>query len=101
MNESAPAPRVEEPLWEVFVRSDRGLSHVHAGSLRAADAKLAILSARDLYTRRQEGVSLWVVQSDDIHASDPYAKAELYDSAATKPYRHASYYTIPEGLGHL
>ncbi|MEG2578507.1 MAG: 1,2-phenylacetyl-CoA epoxidase subunit B, partial [Glutamicibacter sp.] len=21
------------PLWEVFVRSSRGLSHVHAGSL--------------------------------------------------------------------
>ncbi|HEX2248400.1 MAG TPA: 1,2-phenylacetyl-CoA epoxidase subunit B, partial [Arthrobacter sp.] len=23
------------PLWEVFVRSSRGLSHVHAGSLHA------------------------------------------------------------------
>lgn len=23
----------EWPLWEVFVRSSRGLSHVHAGSL--------------------------------------------------------------------
>jgi ring-1,2-phenylacetyl-CoA epoxidase subunit PaaB len=90
-----------EVLWEVFVRTDRGLSHVHVGSLRAADADLAIISARDLYTRRQEGVSLWVVQSSEIHASDPYAKAELFDSAASKPYRHASYYEIPEGLGHL
>ena len=24
------------PLWEVFVRSRRGLSHTHAGSLHAA-----------------------------------------------------------------
>ena len=23
------------PIWEVFVRSSRGLSHVHAGSLHA------------------------------------------------------------------
>ena len=27
--------------------------------------------ARDVYTRRQEGVSIWVVQSSDIAASDP------------------------------
>ena len=30
------------PLWEVFVRSRRGLSHVHAGSLHAPDAEMAL-----------------------------------------------------------
>jgi ring-1,2-phenylacetyl-CoA epoxidase subunit PaaB len=99
--DSAPTTRDPEVLWEVFVRSDRGLSHVHVGSLRAADANLALISARDLYTRRQEGISLWVARSSDIHASDPDAKAELFDSAASKPYRHASYYDVPEGLAHL
>ena len=49
------------PLWEVFVRPARGLSHVHAGSLHAPDAEMALRNARDLYTRRNEGVSLWVV----------------------------------------
>jgi ring-1,2-phenylacetyl-CoA epoxidase subunit PaaB len=90
-----------EPLWEVFVRSDRGLSHVHVGSLRAGDHELALLSARDLYTRRQEGVSLWVVRSSDVHASDPQDKKMLFEPAASKPYRHASYYTIPEGVTHI
>ena len=27
------------PLWEVFVRSRRGLSHIHAGSVHAPDAR--------------------------------------------------------------
>ena len=45
------------PLWEVFVRSRRGLSHVHVGSLHAPDAEMALRNARDVYTRRQEGVS--------------------------------------------
>ena len=40
------------PLWVVFVRASRGLSHVHAGSLHAPDAELALRNARDLYTRR-------------------------------------------------
>ena len=40
-----------EPLWEVFIRSKQGLDHKHAGSLHAADAKMAIENARDVYTR--------------------------------------------------
>ena len=57
------------PLWEVFVRASRGLSHVHAGSLHAPDAEMALRNARDLYTRRQEGVSIWVVPAAEITAS--------------------------------
>lgn len=92
---------VSEQLWEVFVRSARGLSHVHVGSLRAADARLAMLSARDLYTRRQEGASLWVVRSSELYCSDPAEKDAYFEPAAGKPYRHPSYYTIPEGVTHI
>ena len=54
------------PLWEVFVRARRGLSHTHVGSLHAPDAVIALRNARDLYTRRQEGVSIWVVPATAI-----------------------------------
>ena len=56
------------PLWEVFVRSRRGLSHTHAGSLHAPDAEMALRNARDLYTRRERtktshrGQSVWVMR---------------------------------------
>ena len=53
----------EWPLWEVFVRSKQGLEHKHCGSLHAADARHALQMARDVYTRRMEGVSLWVLPS--------------------------------------
>ena len=59
------------PLWEVFIRAKGGLSHRHVGSVHAPDPKLALSHARDTYTRREEGVSLWVVKSTDIVASDP------------------------------
>ena len=65
------APDGDWPLWEVFVRARRGLSHVHAGSLHAPDAEMALRNARDLYTRRSEGVSIWVVRASEIEASTP------------------------------
>ena len=49
------------PLWEIFIRSKQGINHKHVGSLHAADAEMAIQNARDVYTRRNEGVSIWVV----------------------------------------
>lgn len=100
-NNVAPAQGNQWPLWEVFVRSSRGLSHVHAGSLHAPDATMALRNARDLYTRRNEGVSLWVVKSEDINSSDPDHKDAFFESSQGKNYRHATYYTQSEGVKHL
>jgi ring-1,2-phenylacetyl-CoA epoxidase subunit PaaB len=89
------------PLWEVFVRGRRGLSHTHAGSLHAPDARMALRNARDLFTRRMEGVSIWVVPSAAITASSPDEKDPFFDPAADKAYRHPSFYEIPEGVTNL
>src|SRR5882724_11209423 len=89
------------PLWEVFIRSKQGLDHKHAGSLHAADAQMAIENARDVYTRRQEGVSIWVVESKYIHATNPDEAASLYDPANDKAYRHPTFYDLPDELKHM
>jgi ring-1,2-phenylacetyl-CoA epoxidase subunit PaaB len=89
------------PLWEVFVRQRRGLSHVHAGSLHAPDAESALQNARDVYTRRVEGVSLWVVASAAVHASDPDDAESMFEPFADKPYRHPTFYEIPDEVGHM
>lgn len=91
----------EWPLWEVFVRSKQGLEHKHCGSLHAVDAQQALQMARDVYTRRQEGVSLWVVLSSAITASAPDEKDQLFEPMADKIYRHPSFYAIPDDVGHM
>ena len=91
----------ELPLWEVFVRGQHGVAHRHVGSLHAADAKAAILAARDVYTRRKEGVSLWVVRSADITASAPSEKGPMFEPANDKAYRHPTFYDIPDDVGHM
>jgi len=87
------------PLWEVFVRAARGLNHVHAGSVHAADAQAATQAARDVYTRRNEGVSLWVVRSSEIHATDPDEADAWFE--VDHPYRHPTFYDLPDEVGHM
>jgi ring-1,2-phenylacetyl-CoA epoxidase subunit PaaB len=89
------------PLWEVFIRSKNGLSHKHAGSLHAADAAMALENARDVYTRRSEGVSIWVVESSQITASAPTDSAALFDPADDKVYRHPTFYNLPDEVKHM
>jgi ring-1,2-phenylacetyl-CoA epoxidase subunit PaaB len=62
---------------------------------------MALRNARDVYTRRQEGVSIWVVPSSQIEASSPEEKDAFFDPAADKAYRHPTFYAIPEGVRHL
>ena len=88
-------------LWEVFIRSKLGLDHKHVGSLHASDAKMAIENARDVYTRRQEGVSIWVVESKYIHASNPDEAESFYEPANDKVYRHPTFYDLPDEVGHM
>jgi len=89
------------PLWEIFIRSKQGLDHKHMGSLHAADAEMAIENARDVYTRRLEGVSIWVVESKHIHASNPDDAESFYEPAEDKVYRHPTFYDLPDEVKHI
>ena len=94
-------PPAVTPLWEVFIRPRNGLSPRHCGSVHAADEVLALQAARDVYTRRGEGVSIWVVPSNQIVASDPHHKDENFEPTASKIYRHPTFYEIPEEVGNM
>lgn len=89
------------PLWEVFIRSKQGLNHKHVGSIHAADAEMALENARDVYTRRMEGVSIWVVESMHIVASSPDDQGAFFEPANDKAYRHPTFYDIPKEVGHM
>jgi ring-1,2-phenylacetyl-CoA epoxidase subunit PaaB len=89
------------PLFEVFIRSKRGLDHRHVGSLHAQDHRQALEYARDTYTRRGEGVSIWVVASSDIVASQESDSASFYDPLDDKPYRHATFYKLPDAVDNM
>ena len=84
-------------LYEVFVRPKNGLDHRHVGSVHASDSEMALAKARELYTRRMEGVSLWVMKSKNITASNPADGDVLFAAAKDKIYRHPTFYDVPDG----
>lgn len=86
------------PLWEVFVQKKNGMPHEHVGSVHAPDAELAIQNARDVYTRRNEGRSIWVVPSAELHATKTEDNEMMFDPANDKIYRHPQFYKMPKGV---
>ena len=96
-----PHPRSPEtswPLWEVFTQPPGGGPHEHAGSLHAADAEMALQNARDVYARRGEAVSIWVVPSSEITASTPEDMGPFFEPGNDKAYRHPQFYKVPQGV---
>ena len=89
------------PLYEVFIRSRSGLEHKHVGSVHAADARMAIEHARDVYTRRNEGTGIWVVAAAQIVSSSPSDKGPLFEPSSTKVYRHPTFFPMPEEVKNL
>jgi len=72
--------------WEVFRQEKEGDPMRHGGSVMAPDAVLAVHYAREMYSRRQESVRLWVVRRADIHdLSDPDLLQPPIDRSFKKP----------------
>ena len=88
-------------LWEVFIQSKSGGHHVHAGSVHASDNKMALQNARDTYTRRNEGSSIWVIPAKYVSASSSDEADMFFDPANDKIYRHPTFYVMPEGAKQI
>lgn len=98
MSESASVSESQWELWEVFTQPKTGAPHEHAGSLHAPDREMALQNARDVYSRRGEAVSIWVVPAREIAATSPDDVAPFFDPSNDKVYRHPQFYKVPRGV---
>ncbi|MBS1652511.1 MAG: 1,2-phenylacetyl-CoA epoxidase subunit B [Bacteroidetes bacterium] len=89
------------PLWEVFIQKKSGQPFVHAGNIHAFDKEMALQNARDTYTRRMEGVAIWVVMSSNIVSSSPEEQGSFFDPANDKIFRHPTFYQVPDAIKHM
>lgn len=86
------------PLWEVFTQKESGQPHEHVGNVHAPDAEMALQNARDVYSRRNEAISIWVVPSSAIVASSPEDEGPFFEPANDKIYRHPQFYNVPRAI---
>lgn len=87
--------------WEVFTQPKDGAPYEHAGSVHAADKEMALLNARDVYSRRKEARSIWVVPSEAIISSNPEDAGAFFDPADDKIYRSPNFYKTPAGIKQI
>ena len=84
-------------VYEVFHQQSRGDPHIYVGSIHAPDAEMAILLAKEHYTRRQSCVNLWVVSATAILATE-YLDEDIFDKATDKSYRESWGYKTPKTI---
>ena len=69
------------PRWEVFKQDSPEKPHQAVGSVHATDAEHALLTARNVFARRPNAVSLWVVPASAVFS----VTAEELAGSSQKP----------------
>src|SRR5688572_6663241 len=96
------------PRYIVLHQDREGNPHRYAGSVHAPDAEMALLNARDVFVRRPECVSLWVVRANQVFSltaeeieegqSPAFLEDHEPERAATKG--EAETYHLFQKIGH-
>lgn len=83
--------------YEVFHQKKRGTHHQHVGSVHAPNPEMALLFAKEQYSRRGTCVNLWVTRTADVFASD-YDDADIFETSPEKLYREAAPYKVMDKI---
>lgn len=84
------------PRWEVFKQDTPNKPHQAVGSVHAADPQHALLTARNIFARRPQAVSMWVVRADDIFS---WTKEELAEGTGQRVEGFLAPSLQPSALG--
>ena len=83
--------------YEVFEQKKRGTHHIHVGSVHAPSAELAVVFAKEQYSRRGQCVNLWVVKTADVFSTD-YDDADIFETTSSKLYREPDAYKVMDRI---
>jgi ring-1,2-phenylacetyl-CoA epoxidase subunit PaaB len=76
-------------VWEVFSRRTEDDPLVHVGAVKAPDADLALVLAREAFFRHGEGVDCWITRRGDLHR---VTHPETLGGVTDKSYRRQEGY---------
>lgn len=87
------------PRWEVFKQDSAQKPHQAVGSVHAADPEHALLTARNVFARRPNAVSMWVVPAARVFAVTA-EELEQTPSVLTNEPEGAKTYLVFHKTGH-
>ena len=83
--------------YEVFEQKKRGTHHMHVGSVHAPNSELAMMFAKEQYTRRGNCVNLWVVKTSEIFVTQ-YEDAYMFENTPSKLHRDPNSYKVMDRI---
>lgn len=83
--------------YEVFEQKKRGTHHMHVGSVHAPNSELAMMFAKEQYTRRGNCVNLWVVKTSEIFVTQ-YEDADMFENTPSKLHRDPNSYKVMDRI---
>jgi ring-1,2-phenylacetyl-CoA epoxidase subunit PaaB len=83
--------------YEVFQQQERGMQHIHVGSIHAPNPEMALVLAKEQFGRREQCANLWVVKTTDVYATE-YEDADMFQHALDKTYRESEGYRVKDTI---
>lgn len=83
--------------YEVFHQKKRGTQHQHVGIVHAPNHELAVMFAKEQYSRRGQCVNLWVVKTSDVFVTD-YDDADIFETTPEKKHRDPESYKVMDRI---
>jgi ring-1,2-phenylacetyl-CoA epoxidase subunit PaaB len=85
--------------YYVFKQEAADSPHLNCGTVHAPDAELALLHARDVFVRRPDCISLWVVRAEDVSQVTSQGLADLEPEPGPGGERVYDVFTKSPGRG--
>lgn len=70
---------------------------MHVGSVHAPNSELAMMFAKEQYTRRGNCVNLWVVKTSEICVTQ-YEDADMFENTPSKSHRDPNSYKVMDRI---
>jgi ring-1,2-phenylacetyl-CoA epoxidase subunit PaaB len=83
--------------YEVFHQTKRGQQHVHVGIVHAPSPEMALVYAKEQFSRRGRTSNLWIVPSQSVLATE-YFDEDIFETTPSKDYRDASVYKVMDRI---
>ncbi|RIH88171.1 1,2-phenylacetyl-CoA epoxidase, subunit B [Calidithermus terrae] len=88
------------PRWEVFKQDTPAKPHQAVGSVHAADPFHALLTARNVFARRPQAVSMWVAPASAVFSVTKEELAEGQEPKAPAPDPRPSTFYVFRKTSH-
>ncbi len=83
--------------WEVFHQEKKGKQVIHVGVVHASSPDMALMMAKEAFSRRGKTTNLWVVKTSDVFTFDAEDE-DIFETTIEKVHREPGYYKVRDRI---